>query len=42
MMRRQRSKAARSRSRRATNELLEEEAEENEFIEILNQILWST
>eukprot|EP00434_Breviolum_minutum_P029882 symbB.v1.2.026423.t1/scaffold2638.1/size74318/2 len=42
MMRRQRSKAARSRSRRATNELLEEEAEENEFVEILNQILWST
>ena len=42
MLRRQRSKAARSRSRKATNELLEEEAEECEFIEILNQILWST
>ena len=42
MLRRQRSKAARSRTRKATDELLEEEAEECEFIEILNQILWST
>ncbi len=42
MLRRERSKAARSRSRKATNELLEEEAEECEFVEILNQILWST
>ena len=42
MLRRQREKVARSRSRHATQKLLEDEAEEEEFQRLLSFALWST
>ena len=42
MLKRQRVKVAKSRSRGATQKLLEEEAEEEEFQQLLSFYLWST